>query len=53
MSVPLAPNISGRDTPIRRHETEYMPFPPSPTGGWGFALVLDRARGPTPGQASY
>ena len=41
MHVPPTPYILGRDPPIWRHETEYMPLPLDPTSGWGFALVSD------------
>ena len=53
MSVPLAPLILGKDPPIRRHETEYMPVPLGPTSRLGFDLVLDWARGLALGQASF
>ena len=33
--------------------TDYMPVPPSPVGGQGFAPISNWARGSTPGQASF
>ena len=53
MSVPPAPYIPGRDPPIRRHETEYMPVPLGLAGRWGFTPISDWAQGPIPGQASF
>ena len=53
MLVPTTPYIPSKDPPIKRHETEYMPVPPSPTSGWEFAPILDWVRGPIPGQASF
>lgn len=32
MHVPLAPYTPGRDPPIQRHESKYMPIHPSPAG---------------------
>ena len=39
--MPSMPTILSRDSSIRRHKLEYIPVPPGPVGGWGFALVLD------------
>ena len=53
MHVPSAHFIPGRDPSIRRNKTKYMPVPLDPTSGWGFAPILDWARGLTPRQASF
>ena len=53
MHVPSAPFIPSRDLSIQRNETKYMPVPLDPTCGWGFAPILDWARGLTPRQASF
>ena len=53
MHVPSAPFIPSRDPSIQRNETKYMPVPLDPTCGWGFAPILDWARGLTPRQASF
>ena len=53
MHVPSALFIPGRDPSIQRNETKYMPVPLDPTSGWGFAPILDWARGLTPRQASF
>nr|POE57648.1 hypothetical protein CFP56_61554 [Quercus suber] len=51
--VPLAPYISSRGPPIRRHKIEYILVPPGLASKWRFSPILDWARGPTLGQTSF
>lgn len=51
--MPLAPYISSRGPPIRRHEIEYMLVPLGLASKWRFSPVLDWARGPALGQTSF
>lgn len=45
--MPPAPIMPDLDPSVQRYAPDYMPIPPGPTGGLGYAPSPDWARGPT------